>query len=135
MPEGRVETMCRSLSYRLVVVFVVGILIAPTAFGQSSASDSLRAALAEGVQAVEQGENQRAVELLEPVFVDAPSYIDSVHGSVTYWLGQALGEQDQPHRARGVLRSGVIMMNEKDQFDPRLADAFIHRVFAEQDKF
>lgn len=133
MPEGRVETMCRSLSYRLVVVFVVGILIAPTAFGQSSASDSLRAALAEGVQAVEQGENQRAVELLEPVFVDAPSYIDSVHGSVTYWLGQALGEQDQPHRARGVLRSGVIMMNEKDQFDPRLADAFIHRVFAEQD--
>ena len=50
MPEGRVETMCRSLSYRLVVVFVVGILIAPTAFGQSSASDSLRAALAEGVE-------------------------------------------------------------------------------------
>lgn len=131
--ESRAETMCRFFLHRLVAVLVTGLLVAPTAFGQSAASDSLHLALTEGVRAVEQGEGERAVELLEPVFTDAPSYIDSEHGSVTYWLGRALAEQDQHHRARGVLRSGVIMMNKKEQFDPRLADAFIHRVFAEQD--
>jgi len=133
VPESRAETMCRLFHYPLVAVFVVGLLIAPAAFGQSSVPDSLHLALAEGAQAVEQGEGERAVELLEPVFTNAPSYIDSEHGSVTYWLGRALVEQDQPHRARGVLRSGVMMMKEKEQFDPRLADAFVHRAFVEQD--
>ena len=125
--------MYKSFYHRLVTLFVAGLLVAPTVFGQSASSDSLHLALAEGVQAVEQGEGERAVGLLEPVFTDAPSYIDSEHGSVTYWLGRALAEEDQPRRARGILRSGVMMMNAKEQFDPRLADAFIHRVFAGQD--
>lgn len=131
--KSGVETMRRSFFHRLVTVFLAGLLVAPTAFGQSPSSDSLRLALAEGAQAVEQGEGERAIGLLEPVFVDNPSYIDSEHGSVTYWLGQALAEQDRPQRARGILRSGVMMMNAEEQFDARLADEFIHRVFAEQD--
>jgi GWxTD domain-containing protein len=121
-------------SYRSVVALVVaGVVASAVAVGQPQSADTLRFALAQGAEAVRTGEEQRAVQLLEPVFVDTPSYADSTHGAAAYWLGRALAADDRAGRARSVLRAGVMMAHAQDRSNPRLSDAFIQRVFSDDD--
>lgn len=117
----------------LVATLVLGVLTFTVAHGQTASTDTMRLALAKGAEAVKTGDQKRAVELLEPVFVKTPSYADSTHGPAAYWLGRAL-EGGDTDKARSVLRSGVLVMRARDRLSPRLVDAFIHRVFADQDE-
>ncbi len=104
------------------------------ALGQSSPpSDSkLQLAFADGVQAVRGGNGSEAASLLERVFTDTPSYFDTEEGSAAYWLGRAYEENERLSRAISTWRVGLITLSAADRFDVQLADAFVRRVFREE---
>jgi GWxTD domain-containing protein len=100
----------------------------------STASDTdIQLAFADGVQAVRGGNEGEAASLLERVFTDTPSYYDTEKGSAAYWLGRAYEEDEQTGRAISTWRVGLITLNASDRFEVQLADAFVRRVFREQD--
>ena len=115
-------------------IFVFGLLVSPTVlYGQAEQNEEVQLAFADGVKASKAEEPKRAVDLLERVFVNSPSYVDPDYGPVAFWLGRALAEDGYPDKARTVLRTGILLMQEEEAFYPRLADAFMHRVFADRD--
>jgi GWxTD domain-containing protein len=115
-------------------IFMFGLLVSPTVlYGQAEQNEEVQLAFADGVKASKAEEPKRAVDLLERVFVNSPSYVDPDYGPVAFWLGRALAEDGYPDKARTVLRTGILLMQEEEAFYPRLADAFMHRVFADRD--
>jgi len=115
-------------------LLLAGLLMSPVAlYGQAERNEEDALAVVDGVEALETGQPERAVDLLERVFVESPSHADPEYGSVAFWLGRALAESGFPNKARLVLRTGVLFMQEGEDFYPRLADAFMHRVFMDQD--
>lgn len=120
---------------RLAVGTVLfGLLLSPTIlYGQAEQNEEVQLAFADGVKASKAEEPKRAVDLLERAFVKSPTLVDPEYGPVAFWLGRALAEDGYPDKARTVLRTGVLFMQEEEAFYPRLADAFMHRVFADRD--
>lgn len=123
--------------HQLVLVLLLGGILnlgaAPTwAQGTSTADESLRVAVSNGVEAVRQKNQQRAMQLLENALLDTLSYVSSRHGSGAYWLGRAYAEDEQVGRALGIWRSGLLSLQAHDRFSIRLADTFIHHVYAQQ---
>ena len=118
-----------------VAVVLFGMGTALPALGQSSlSSDSeLQLAFADGVQAVRGGNGGEAATLLEQVFANTPSYFDTEEGSAAYWLGRAYEENERLSRAISTWRVGLITLNATDRFEVQLADAFVQRVFREED--
>lgn len=115
-------------------ICLFGLLVGPTAlYGQAEQNGEVHPVFADGVEASKAEEPKRAIDLLERVFVESPSHVDPDHGPVAFWLGRALAEDGYPDKARTVLRTGILLMQEKETFYPRLADAFVHRVFADRD--
>lgn len=124
-------------------VGIVGVIVAVLfggvgvpVWGQQTSplSEKGRIAFADGVAAIQEGEEQQGAQLLRQVMQKDPAYLDRERGSVAYWLGRAFEEANQPERAISVWRVGIIALHNKDHFEVRLADAFIREVFRQHDK-
>lgn len=120
----------------VLVLLLAGFLsldAAPSrAQGTSTVDEPLRVAVANGVDAIRQENQQQARQLLESALLDTLSYVSDEHGSGAYWLGRAYAESDQMDRALGVWRSGLLSLLAHDRFSVRLADAFVHNVCVQQ---
>lgn len=109
----------------------------PTAYAQQPSSEldaDAALAFADGVMALQEGDREEATPLLRQVFLDVPTYYDAEQGSAAYWLGRAYAGDESYARARSVWRAGIIGLNATDRFDVSLSDAFIQRVFADNDR-
>jgi len=124
------------------IIFLLGALMGhvPTVHAQQPAgeaeseADAMQIAFADGVTALQEGDPQEATPLLRQVFLDVPTYYDAEQGSAAYWLGRAYASDEAYGRARSVWRAGIIGLNARDRFDVPLSDAFVRRVFADNDR-
>lgn len=94
-----------------------------------SAQEATPVVFADGVAAMQDGDEQQAAQLLQRVMSEDPDYLDETEGSAAYWLGKAYAANDKMDRAIQTWRLGLIALNEEDQFEVRLADAYIRHVF------
>lgn len=122
----------------LVAMLVAGVGILSPARAQTEREAQLperaRIAFADGLKAVQQGHEEEAARLLTQVIEEAPTYRDREKGSAAYWLGRAYAANDQPDRAIGIWRVGLIALHEANHFEIHLADAFIRTVFRQKDE-
>jgi GWxTD domain-containing protein len=129
--------------YHTASTFLAGLLgavlcfggIAPAAAQQSDAADSdtsgraMPIMFADGMNAMQDGDEREAAQLLQQVMLRAPGYRDAQRGSAAYWLGKAYAESGQIDRALQAWRLGLIALHNAEHFEVRLADAYVRAVF------
>lgn len=130
--------MRNSVFFSYVWLVAIGLLVmgsTPVAAQEVAASrvDSAQGAtpivFADGVAAMQDGDERQAEQLLQRVMSEDPNYLDESEGSAAYWLGKAYAANGKMDRAIQTWRLGLIALNEDDQFEVRLADAYIRHVF------
>lgn len=101
----------------------------PTDTARGDTSRAMPLVFADGMSAMQDGNEQRAARLLQQVMLKEPDYRDRQRGSAAYWLGQAYAESGDLDRALQTWRLGLIALNTVDHFEVRLADAYVRAVF------
>jgi len=101
----------------------------PTHAVRSDTSRAMPLVFADGMSAMQDGNEQQAARLLQQVMLKDPDYRDTQRGSAAYWLGQAYAESGDIDRALQTWRLGLIALNTVDHFEVRLADAYVQAVF------
>lgn len=101
--------------------------------GPAQAQDAgLAVRFAEGVQALQAGQVEAAIDHFETIIEEAPTYMPVGQGSAAYWLGRAYEADGDPESVREVWTEGLNAFNDALQFDPRLSDAFVRLTFDQE---
>lgn len=87
--------------------------------------------LQRGLDAVEAGHPEAARPVLEALFKEAAAFYTPDLGSAAYWLGRAHADLDAPDQALRVWEAGLDHLDAAGRFDPRLAEAYLERVFGD----
>ncbi len=112
-------------------VVLAALLLAVPGRAQDAAPPALNAGFVQGLQALDAGRVDAAIDLLEGVFEENPAYVAMGRGGAAYWLGRAYQADDDPESVREVWKEGLEALVEARRYDPRLADAFARMTFAE----
>lgn len=96
------------------------------------ASSTLETDFNQGVQALDAGRIDEAIDLLEGIFEEDPAYVFVGRGGAAYWLGRAYEADDDPESVREVWQEGLQAIDDAGLFEPRLAHAFTRMTFAER---
>ncbi len=78
-----------------------------------------------GIQLLQKGQAEEARSFLSEAFAARPSLVLSKHGAVAYWAGEAYAQTGDSTKARKAWRRGMQRLQKNDQFDTRLADAYL----------
>jgi len=78
-----------------------------------------------GIQLMKRDRPAKARPYLEQAFATDSSLVLSEHGAVAYWLGEAYARTGDSARARSTWHRGHQMLRATQQFDARLADAYL----------
>jgi GWxTD domain-containing protein len=78
-----------------------------------------------GIQLMKQDRPSDARSHLERAFATDSSLVLPKHGAVAYWLGEAYAQTGDSARARSTWHRGHQMLRATQQFDARLADAYL----------
>lgn len=84
----------------------------------------------EGLRFVEAGKIEEAATGFQKAFNIDPGFSLDGYGTVAYWLGYTYAERNREMEAHMTWAAGMSTMMERNQFDVRLADAYIRDVFA-----
>ncbi len=80
--------------------------------------------------ALDTGAPAAALAHLQAIAAADPAYVSpALDGAAAYWLGMAFRQAGAPEQAHRAWREGLLALNERGLFDPRLADAFIWDTF------
>lgn len=111
-------------------VLCVGLAIEPhSTYAQSPSSAPIAAVFRDGLDALEKGRAEEAIEHLERVLEEDSDYFETSEGTAAYWLGLAYLQQNDAESTLEVWEEGLGELAEIGAFDIRLADAFIEHVF------
>ncbi len=121
-----------SVMQRVLAGVLGALLLAVPGRAQDAASPALDVGFNQGLQALDAGRIDAAIDLLEGVFEENPAYVFLGKGGAAYWLGRAYQADDDPESTREVWKEGLEALDEASLFDPRLADAFARMTFAER---
>jgi GWxTD domain-containing protein len=88
------------------------------------------APLKAGIEALEAGRIEAAIESLERIFEDDPAYLSATYGAAGYWLGRTYEADEDLESAREVWRESIVALTDAGRFDPRLSDVFVRQTFA-----
>lgn len=124
----------RCPSLLLVFCLLLEVLCGPrNGRAQGGSSPTLsRDSVKVGIEAIQKGEREKGAKLLQKAILDSLSYVDKEYGAGAYWLGQAYATNGSPLRALPVWRAAILSLDAEGQFEARLADTFIHHVFAQE---
>jgi len=114
-----------------VLAGVLGALLLAVPIQAQDTAPALDVGFNQGLQALDAGHIDQAIDLLEGVFEEDPAYVATGRGGAAYWLGRAYQADDDPESTREVWKEGLEALKEPSLFDPRLADAFARMTFAE----
>jgi GWxTD domain-containing protein len=78
-----------------------------------------------GIQLLRKGQAEQARTFLDEAYAAHPSLVLPEHGAVAYWAGEAYAQTGDSAKARSAWRDGVRLLQERDTFDVRLADAYL----------
>jgi len=78
-----------------------------------------------GIELMRQNRPSEAQPYLERAFAAHPGLILPEHGAVAYWLGEAYARMGDSTRARSIWHRGYQHLRAPQQFDARLADAYL----------
>jgi len=135
------------LARSFILVFVVAVLLVPIrvsslclgqevqeddSLGEEPQADSLQF-LRKGRQFVNEGQFERAIRLLRPLFEgSSAARTQDEKQRVAYWLGRAYLGEGQSQEAFSVVREGgERAMNVGGAVDPQLADMFIQQAMSQ----
>lgn len=142
--EPQTNNAWYSISIGMLGVLVVTLLggvgpdSAQAAVDARAAGDALCeaanvSAVRNGVDALNDDELDRAVELLEAVVAAEPGCYTDAHGSAAYWLGLARGRAGHDGQQLAAWKRGIsAVIGSEKPFDARLASAYVRRVFSTQ---
>lgn len=78
-----------------------------------------------GIELLRAGRIEEARSFLEEAFSARPSLILPERGAVAYWAGEAYARAGDSVQARAAWQKGARLLQEKEAFDVRLADAYL----------
>ncbi len=106
---------------------LLGLVLPQSVAAQAAYQEPL---INQAIAAIQRGVTDPAIDSLAVFVATYPGSSSSIHGPLSYWLGKAHADANQPGEAISTWRSGILAMDEADTFDHRLGLTFLNAVFA-----